>query len=167
MDRSGWGRPARDGFTLVELVMVLAIAGVLIAIGMLQFSTYTKKSAIEAEVRTMFSDLMTARTQALFEKRDRAVMMTATTFAVYSSTVTTVAPVLSRTLPYSVVSNSMPDPLVFNSRGIVFGVSNASICIEPDDNPGGVDSLVISTTRIQIGKRDTGAACNASNIKTK
>ena len=157
----------RHGFTLVELVMVIAIVGILLTMGMLQFSTYSRKNAIEAQVRTMYADLMTVRTQALFEKTDRAVTLTANTFSIFASTDTSAPPVQQRNLQFSVVSNNMPAPLVFNSRGIVFGVNNASICVEPDDNPAGVDSLVISTTRIQMGKRNAGTACSASNITTK
>lgn len=159
----------KNGFSLVELLVVIAILTTLLSIATLMFNQYTKKSIIEGQVRTMFTDLMTVRSQALFEKRDRAVTVTATTFSVYSSDQATGTPVLQRDLKYRVTSNSMPYTFKFNSRGIIDGVDNASICIEPSDNPGGIDSLVIYTTRIQMGKRDAGADCSAdnNNIKTK
>ena len=117
-------------------------------------------------MRTMFTDLMTVRSQALFEKRDRSAIVTATTFSVYSSSLATGTPVLQRALKYTVTNNSMPYTIKYNSRGVIDGAI-ASICIEPSGNPGAVDSLVLSTTRIQMGKRNAGATCVADNITTK
>lgn len=154
----------QNGFSLVELIVVIAILAILLSIVTLQFNQYTKKVAIEGQVRTMYTDLMTVRSQALFEKRDRTVTVTAATFSVYSSGLATGTPVLQRALKYSV--NSTPYTVKFNSRGVIDG-ANASICIEPNDNPGAIDSLVLSTTRIQMGKRNAGADCSAANIKTK
>jgi prepilin-type N-terminal cleavage/methylation domain-containing protein len=158
----------QNGFSLVELVVVIAILAILLSIATLQFNQYTKKSVIEGQVRTMYTDLMTVRSQALFEKRDRTVTVTATSFSVYSSSLATGTPVLQRTLKCRVISNnSMPYTVTFNSRGVIDGVDNASICAEPSDNPAAIDSLVLYTTRIQMGKRDAGADCSAANIKRK
>ena len=156
----------QNGFSLVELVVVIAILAILLSIATLQFNQYIKKSVIEGQVRTMYTDLMTVRSQALFEKRDRTVTVTATTFSVYSSNLATGTPVLQRVLKYNVTNSSMPYTVKFNSRGVIDGV-NASICIEPSDNPAAIDSLVLFTTRIQMGKRNAGATCNSENITTK
>lgn len=160
----------QNGFSLVELIVVIAILAILLSIATLQFNQYVMKSAIESQVRTMFTDLMAVRSQALFEKRDRAVRVTATTFSIYSSGLATGTPVLQRDLKYSVIVNSsLPYTVTFNSRGVIDAVQNASICIEPSGNPGAIDSLVLSKTRIQMGKRDAGTTCSAdnNNIKTK
>jgi len=156
----------RGGFTLVELIAVIAVAAILLSIAMLQFNRFSLKGAIENQTKIMFTDLMTVRSEALFEKRRRAVKLTATTFAVYSSGLATGTPVLQKSLRYPLVFNGVPDPVIFNGRGLIEGVSSGAMCIEPSGNPGVIDSIVLDATRIQMGKRD-GTACQTSDIDTK
>ena len=41
-----------------------------------------------------------------------------------------------------------------------------SICVDDDGSGAGLDSLVVSTTRIQMGKRVAGGSCNSDDIRT-
>ncbi|MBI5657285.1 MAG: prepilin-type N-terminal cleavage/methylation domain-containing protein, partial [Geobacter sp.] len=88
----------QHGFTLVELMIVICIAGILIAIATLQFNTYVTKTNIEAQTKMLFSDLMKVRSEALFQKRARAVSITENQFIVYSSNVASGAPRETKTL---------------------------------------------------------------------
>ena len=156
-----------EGFTLVELVVLVGIMAILLSMATMEFNKMTTKSQIENQTRGVLADLMTIRTEALFQKQPRAVKITSTTFSVYSSAVTSGAPVLRKTLSYPMVFTDFPDPLVFSSRGLVEGVTTpAIICIEPAGNAGAVDSIVINTTRLEIGKRN-GADCQTEDIETK
>ncbi|MBJ6727437.1 pilus assembly FimT family protein [Geomesophilobacter sediminis] len=154
----------RNGFTLVELVMVVAVAAILFSLATMQFRRMNTKALIEQQVRIMTGDLTQARTQALFKKKDVAVKITANALAVYSSAVVTPTPVLNRTLRYSVSTGGTTDPLIFTTRGIIDGITNASICIEPSTNEGAIDSILLSTTRIHTGKRNAGTSCDSANI---
>jgi prepilin-type N-terminal cleavage/methylation domain-containing protein len=159
----------QNGFSLVELVVIIGIIGILLSIVTLQFNTYTTKAAVEAQVKMMQSDLMTARSQSLFQKRSRAVEVTATQFSIYSSTVTAVTPVSQRTLKYATLSNGA-GPIIINSNGLINDPSNGgrSICLSIGDNPATIDAIVLSTTRIQLGKWLTPGGfandCKSANI---
>lgn len=156
-----------QGFTLVELVVLVGIMAILLSMATMEFNKMTVKSQIESQTRGLLADLMTVRTEALFQKQPRAVKITSTTFTVYSSAVTSGAPVLRKTLSYPVVFTDFPDPLVFSSRGVAEGVTiPAIICIEPASNAGAIDSIVINTTRLELGKRN-GADCRTEDIETK
>jgi type IV fimbrial biogenesis protein FimT len=155
------------GFTLVELIVIMGILTVLLSLATLEFKKYSVKSAIEGQTRVMMSDLTKIRSEALFEKRRRAVKFTSTAFSVYSSEVSTVSPVQTKSLSYPLTLTDVPDPLVFTGRGLLEGVSDgAAVCIGPAGNEAGVDSIVLNTTRVHIGKRN-GTNCQASDIETK
>ena len=158
----------RNGFSLLELIAVIALISVLLAIAMFEFNGYSRKSSIDSQARALLADLMTVRSQAMYEKRRRAVQLTDTSFAVYSSGVATGTPILSQSLRNAITPASVT--LYFDSRGVFTDslghpVADQAICIEPNTNPGRTDSLIVSSTRILAGKRSgTFAGCNSANI---
>lgn len=155
------------GFTLVEVIVTMAILAIIMSIATLEFQKNSVKTAIEGQTRVMMADLAKIRSEALFEKRRRAVKFTSTTFSFYSSEVSTVSPVQVKTLSYPLVLTGVPDPLVFNGRGLMEGVdAGGAVCIEPAGNEGAIDSIVFNTTRLQIGKRN-GTNCQTNSIVAK
>jgi prepilin-type N-terminal cleavage/methylation domain-containing protein len=154
------------GFTLVELMIVIAVMAILGTIATLSWNSMQKKAAIETQAKTMFGDLMDVRSQALYTKRKRSVVISGSLFKVYSSNLTTVSPVSQKALRYPVVWNSAGTTVTFDSSGLANG-SQRSLCIDPDSdltvvNEATVDSIVISAARINLGKR-TGGDCDANN----
>ena len=81
------------GFTLVELIVVMAVISILLTIGAIQFNTYSTKGKIESQIKMMQFDLAEVRVQALFQKRPRAVVITGSQFSLYSSLATSGSPV--------------------------------------------------------------------------
>ena len=151
------------GFSLVELVVVIAIAAALTAIATLNFNEYSRKAAMEGQMRMICSDMLELRQKALYEKVPRAVKITATHFFMYPGASTTAPPIVDRELKYPVVlsGGGTEQVLVFDSFG-VSDVESFAACIDPNNNPAYVDSVVASHTTIRTGKQ--GASCVESAI---
>ena len=56
---------SREGFTLIEMIVVLAIAGVIMAIAAPNFSKWKEKHEINGQAQKVYFDLMLARTTAI------------------------------------------------------------------------------------------------------
>lgn len=166
----------RNGFSLVELVVVIAVMVTLMAIGGLVYSKMTRKTGIESQVKAMYADLMTARSQALYRKSCRYVTMAGTQFSVYTSsscgaTAPTTGAIVQKTLKYGLSSN-ITDSICFDWRGVANRVNSTNtdmsgtykaICVQPND-PNLLTSIVVSPTGIQMGRLSAGGACNSVNI---
>jgi len=149
-----------DGFTLVELVVAIAIIAILSTIATMAFNTMTTKSAIEAQTKGIYADLMTARSEALYRKTTRSVTVTATLFTINDATGT---PVLQKTYKQTMAQNNA-NVLSFGDNGVANFPK--AYCIGPSGNPAAIDSVIVNSTIILTGKR-TGGACISANIQAR
>ena len=162
------------GFTLIEIIVVIAVFSILAAIGTLQTRTWIQKGAIESEIMLLYGELMAVRQSAMNFKRPRAVVIKRDSFQVYSSAVTSVAAVADNTLRYPLMQVSSyvaaaGKGITFDEKG--FTSNENSFCIVPEGDTtvvssGAYDSIVISGLRIRVGKR-TGGDCKSGNIQLK
>jgi prepilin-type N-terminal cleavage/methylation domain-containing protein len=160
------------GFTLVELIIVIAIMGILMAIATHNWQAMQLKTGVESQIKTMHADLMAIRLQALYRKQPRSVVISGQQFRVYSSTEITSTPLETKQLGYAVWNNAGTTltSLIFDAQGLMNG-SERTICILPTNdtlvvNDAAVDSLVVSQARINLGKR-TGGDCKSGNVEQK
>lgn len=157
------------GFTLVELVVVIGISGILLAIGTLQFNSMNQKSAVEGEVRTIYSNLTDVRLEAMYTKTKRGVFFNGTQMKIYASDDFTAPPVSVVNLSFPVVVSSGASRVVYEAGGIMTAAER-SICVEPGGAPanvGVIDSVVVSAVTNRMGKRQTGGACAPASIDQK
>jgi prepilin-type N-terminal cleavage/methylation domain-containing protein len=151
----------RNGFSLVEMLAVLAIISIILAISTLQFNQMTRKANIEAQTRMLYADLMTVRTQALLQKRDRLTTFSSTLFTAYSSGSGLGTPVLRRSLKYPVIPAGTA--VTFSTSGMISWTPSTdpsiAVCVDPVDDAAALDTVVFDQTRLEIGKRTKGKDC--------
>ncbi|WP_224957657.1 prepilin-type N-terminal cleavage/methylation domain-containing protein [Geomonas subterranea] len=163
-----------SGFSLIEMVVTIAIAAILATVGTLYFQQYQKGYRMDAQTRLLFSELQSARAQAIYQRKGTRVKLFADRFEVYSSQQDgpSVRPVATHPLSYPITSPTTPGfditvggDVDFDERGVTYDLR--SICLQPSAGHGGVDSVVIHYARISIGRKDHGDACVTDNITLK
>jgi prepilin-type N-terminal cleavage/methylation domain-containing protein len=155
------------GFTLVELMIVMALIGILLAIVTLQFNQYTLKNSIESQTRTMYTDLMNARSQAYMQRTTRTVSITATQMTI---TDTTSGAAVSQANFKNSVNQNVTTNFIINGQGMVQNLdgtdADREVCVNLPGNSAAVDSVVLGATMIQMGKSN-GGDCSRANITIK
>ncbi len=155
-----------NGLSLVELIAVMAIMSSLVAMGTLNFDRISRKYAIEGQTRALYAELMDLRLSALYKKKVRAATLTPTLFNSYSSLDKDNKPVgliSSKRLNWVIAPNAMVTTIRFDTHGLTSNLG--SICTEPSDNPAALDSIIVSMTRINMGKLKSGSVCKKEIVK--
>jgi prepilin-type N-terminal cleavage/methylation domain-containing protein len=155
---------ARNGFTLVEVIIVLALMTVIIALGSKWLTTSQDKSVVENEFRQLYDDLQGVRSQALFRKRVRTVTFSSTGYNIYSSANTAVTPFKTTTLkaPVTVPANLQ---VIFSQAGFITfsnSATNQNICVATTSQNAVYNSIIMSPTSIQLGQM-TNTGCNSAS----
>jgi len=166
------------GFSLVEIIIVMALFSILATIGTLQTRTWLEKGGVESEIMLIYGELMAVRQSAMNFKRPRAVVIRRDSFQIYSTAETSVGAVADNKLRYPLLQGSglvaaAGKTITFDERG--FTNNSSSFCVEPAGDPlklnsGAYDSIVISGLRLKIAKRTAeGAPCTnvSNNIQLK
>ena len=147
------------GFTLVELLVVIAIIGILGSIGTLSFNAFIRKANVEKVTMELNTDLSQARLSAMTRKQTHDVTFNrnSAVFKRYSSnadvagtvvvTKDSVSPIQVST--FGADANNLR--VVFDAQGYVVG-STATIVIGTSDDGPAYNCLVISVSRTNMGK---------------
>jgi prepilin-type N-terminal cleavage/methylation domain-containing protein len=153
----------RRGFTLVELMIVIAIIGIVTMLAVGTFQGMNQKYRVEGETKQMFADMMDARARAMQRSRASFVKINANDYKTYEDT--SPAPdgngSLDTTADKLVASVTVTHPIVtddlaggtslfhFNRNGIasVTGFIRFSSTAKPD-----YDCITINPTRIKMGQ---------------
>lgn len=151
----------RNGFSLIELLITIALITIMLSIATFQFSAFSKKSGVESQTRKLYGDLMELRSKAMFEKRSRGIKLSALSYSIYSSEVMTVNPIQVTALKTPINA----EEIIFDTRGMLQSAAT-SVCVS-ETNSAPVDSIAVSTTRIKLGKLKEGMGCISENIISK
>ncbi len=164
-DRSG-----REGFTLVEIVIVIAIVGIFVTMAVSSFLELNEKYRVEEETKQLYADLMDVRGRAMQRNRFSFVRMTGSGYSTYEDT--NPVPdgngiwdnnvdnrVVIATVRHRITTNlagGTPN-FAFNRNGIAS--DTGTIWFSSTANPD-YDCITIRETRIKMGKYNaTTATC--------
>jgi len=160
--RSTDDKAARGGFTLVEILITIAIVGILVMIAVSNFGGLTEKYKVEEETKQLYADLMDARGRAMQRNRVFFVRFSGTGYATYEDTntppdgngvwdITADTRVANVTVAHTIttVLSGAATAFVFNRNGIasVTGNIRFSSTAIPD-----YDCITILSTRIKMGQ---------------
>jgi prepilin-type N-terminal cleavage/methylation domain-containing protein len=167
--RSTVGLAARRGFTLVEILITIAILGILLLIGVSNFRGLNEKYKVEAETKQLYADIMDARGRAMQRNRASFVQINGSDYQTYEDTSpapdgdgalqNTDAKITDAKVSHAIAAGNLAVPLSFsfNRNGIasVTGFIRFSSTVQPD-----YDCIWIRATRIKMGQYNaTGNTC--------
>lgn len=164
------------GFSLIELIVVIAIISILLAIAAISGSSWLQRYYVENQTKEMYADLMNARVSALQRNRPFFVKMAPNQYAIYEDTYSAATPtspegdgllqtandrlVMQKTIRYTL--NSSIDitatNIVFSTNGLAFP-DGTTIWFTSTADPA-TDCIALSTTRILMGKKN-GTNCTS------
>ena len=151
------------GFSLTELVIVIAIASTLLGIATINYHQWQVKYNVEAQVRTMATNFSELRIRAMTTKQRQSITVNrqSYSFKSYSSddeplAAGTVTPPATRSVSYALKTNSST-----YYSGQIFEIDHRGMLVSPPgtiylDSTGsaGVDCLNIQVVRINPGKKN-------------
>lgn len=164
MRRKAGNRGPR-GFTLVEIMIAIAILGILVVLAVSTFKELNEKYRVEGETKQLYADLMDVRARAMQRNRYSFVRMTGNGYATYEDcnpapdgncnfesgldnqvTRVTVTP---HTIATTLAGGT--DDFAFNRNGIATDTGTIQIIsplttVKPD-----YDCITIGVTRIKMG----------------
>lgn len=182
VDRDG-SALGTDGFSLIEVLVVIAIVGILGGMAIASYAGMTRKYNIDNQARRIHADLSKVRLMALTKGRMHFVTLAAGGYTAYDDNSPapdgneeltvgsdSVALRSNEALNLSTVTDQQFQPIAwsgnatmaFNPRGL--STAPNTVCIFSNVTPR-YDCINISPARIALGKLNVQGVCNAANCR--
>ena len=154
----GWGMDKSNGFTLVELMAVIAIMAILLAIAGIAGKRWMDQYYAESEVKTMHTDLLQTRAKAMGQNLQYLVAVGPGSYQIGfisdSGATTWQTPI---TLQYPISSPTSSMTLTFDTKGLL-STHVSAIQFNTGTGKPEYDCLELYETRINIGRMN-GTTC--------
>lgn len=171
----------RAGFTLIELIITIALIGIVTSIATFGFRDFQSKSRVEAQVRQIASDIGELRIRAITMKQRHNIVLNESSYLFQSYSTYDLpkcsggspggvpVPGKNITVSYKLkkangsyysgsCSNTAGDTFEIDQRGMLVG-NGATVFIDYPGNAASVDCLTIHTVRVNVGKNN-GVTCD-------
>lgn len=163
----------QSGFSLIELIIVIAIMGIVMAISTISFNSWQTKSRIESQTREIYADLADARTKAFTQKKVHGIVFQPNSYVMKS---------YSSEVEYASITGAAANGVVISSKSLKYGITKTdtataftdlsvlfditgltsttpststfgfTIVVNPVNISPAINCLVISVARVNMGK---------------
>jgi len=171
----------RDGFTLVEILTVIAIIGIVAGMAVISFRGMVRRYNVESQIKELYSDLVNTRVMAMSTKRTHFVDIKSGQYSAYVDTNTTNPNqdgdgILQeatdvrlagypKTFKFPLSWGGGSTTIEFSPKGLANNIPN-TFCVFSNINPA-YDCIVVSPTRIILGRLKNQGSCSSGNCETK
>jgi prepilin-type N-terminal cleavage/methylation domain-containing protein len=161
----------RNGFSLIEMLIVMALIGIALSIAVPQFGIMYRRRAVEKQVRQIQTEISAFRLSAMSFKQRRAIILNPNnmqlkyydndTQDLYTGgTVISEIPLQYEIRMLTALATPLNDqPIAFDSLG---NTNNGmTIVVLPVDISGGDGCIIVTRVRSNIGRMTNANTCTA------
>jgi type IV fimbrial biogenesis protein FimT len=140
-------RKSVSGFTLIEMMIVIAIIAILTAIAAPNFSNYMIQRRLNGAARQVMSDLMWARMQAVSKNNNFKITFSGNSYTIENVATGETTPTKDiRTDYYDVSFSDISNNPIFSPRGTASALATITLT-----NAGGSKSVCVAITgRVKV-----------------